>query len=477
MMMNKIKKSVALIGALLMGSMGVACGGNTDTGENCLDVYCHKAGYGVTWCEDLLKEFVNQDWVKAKYEGVTYTFQSTDQDGYTKSKLEATNNNHFDLLFGFNGDKPADESLLEDLTQGVYKQKVPGEEITYEEKVFSSYNEVNKYIDVSNLDAANKYYTTSWAGGMNGIFYNEDLLEDLGYSVPRTTDELLAICNKIYENRTDGTANTSGAPGENTEDEGDACSLLISYVDMTAGSVDNPTALTATGSYTAPLQQTNGIATSDYWYAFTPSETGTYFIGNKINSDATYGLYAQSHIYADRYANSMEFTDQDYNYLECDLTAGTTYYLKVCSFNNVTQNLSFTIEKITKVYDGTQLRPYLASVGEMQTTVAAGTEIAVEIYYVYTATANGTVTIELPAAATDTAACLKIYKNDTSIDVINHGFYETETQDPDTSCALPVQTGDVITIVVSRITKDTSSDAAIYPDGTVTWTLAFSAAL
>lgn len=274
-----------------------------------------------------------------------------------------------------------------------------------------------------------------------------------------------------------GTANTSGAPGENTEDEGDACSLLISYVDMTAGSVDNPTALTATGSYTAPLQQTNGIATSDYWYAFTPSETGTYFIGNKINSDATYGLYAQSHIYADRYANSMEFTDQDYNYLECDLTAGTTYYLKVCSFNNVTQNLSFTIEKITKVYDGTQLRPYLASVGEMQTTVAAGTEIAVEIYYVYTVTANGTVTIELPAAATDTAACLKIYKNDTSIDVINHGFYETETQDPDTSCALPVQTGDVITIVVSRITKDTSSDAAIYPDGTVTWTLAFSAAL
>ncbi len=213
MMKNKIKKSVALIGALLMASMGVACGGNTDTGEDCLDVYCHKAGYGVAWCEDLLKEFVKQDWVKAKYPNVTYTFQSTDQDGYTKSKLEATNNNHFDLLFGFNGDKPADESLLEDLTQGVYKQQVPGEEITYENKVFSSYNEVNKYIDVSNLEAANKYYTTSWAGGMNGIFYNEDLLTALDCSVPRTTDELLAICNKIYENRTDGVAKDDAYEG------------------------------------------------------------------------------------------------------------------------------------------------------------------------------------------------------------------------------------------------------------------------
>lgn len=204
-MKNTFKKGIALTGALLMTAMGAGCfGGGTNTGENCLDVYCHKAGYGVEWCEDLLEEFVKQDWVKAKYEGVSYTFQSTDQDGYTKSKLVATNNNHFDLMFGFNGDKPADESLLEELTQGVYKQTVPGESITYEEKVFSSYNEVNKYIDVSNLDAENRYFTTAWAGGMNGIFYNEDILTELGFSVPRTTNELTAICDAIYANRTDG---------------------------------------------------------------------------------------------------------------------------------------------------------------------------------------------------------------------------------------------------------------------------------
>jgi hypothetical protein len=97
-MKNTLKKGIALASALLMMGMSAGCG-VTDTGENCLDVYCHKAGYGVEWCKDLLKEFVKQDWVKEKYPGVSYTFNSTDQDGYVKSKIEATNNNHFDLLF------------------------------------------------------------------------------------------------------------------------------------------------------------------------------------------------------------------------------------------------------------------------------------------------------------------------------------------------------------------------------------------
>ena len=215
-MKKSFKRGLALAGALLVASMGVGCGGEPGNGggggvggksENCLDVYCHKAGYGVQWCKDLLEEFVKQDWVKAKYEGISYTFNSTDQDGYTKSKLVATNNNTFDLLFGFNGDKPQDMSLLEELTQDVYKQTVPGESVTYEEKLFSTYAEVNNEIDVNNLDAEKKYYTASWAGGMNGIFYNEDILNALGYSVPRTTNELTAICNAIYELRTNDKSN------------------------------------------------------------------------------------------------------------------------------------------------------------------------------------------------------------------------------------------------------------------------------
>ena len=202
--MKKIfTKITAVLCMATIGLSAIGCGGKINTGENCLDVYVHKAGYGVEWCEELLKEFVTLDWVKEKYPDVKYTFASTDQDGYVKSKIVASNNNHFDLMLGFNGDAPSNYDLLEDITQGVYKQKVPdldkpeSEWITYEDKVYDSYNEVNKYIQ-SAADTENaKYYTTSWAGGMNGFFYNEDILTQNGCSVPRTTDELIAVCEKI----------------------------------------------------------------------------------------------------------------------------------------------------------------------------------------------------------------------------------------------------------------------------------------
>ena len=200
-------KILTLFLTLAVGMPFAACGGKIDTGENCIDVCIYSAGYGTSWCEEILKDFVELDWVKEKYPGVKYTFLSTDQTGFIKNKIVASNNNHYDLLFGFDSDAPSDYSLLEDITESVYGAKVPdtdvpeAQRLTYAEKLFSTYQKANKYVDETNGE---KYYTTSWAGGMNGIFYNEDILNDLGFDVPRTTDELITICDKIYENRTDG---------------------------------------------------------------------------------------------------------------------------------------------------------------------------------------------------------------------------------------------------------------------------------
>lgn len=208
-MKKLLTKILAVMLTLSVSVTSIACGGKIDTGENCIDVYIHSAGYGTSWCEDMLKDFVQLDWVKEKYPGVKYTFLTTDQEGFVKSKIVASNNNHYDLLLGFDSDAPADYSLLEDITTSVYGAKVPdlnvpvANRLTYTEKLFSTYQRANQYSDGT---GSVKYYTTSWAGGMNGIFYNEDILTDLGFSVPNTTDELIAICDKIYENRTDGIA-------------------------------------------------------------------------------------------------------------------------------------------------------------------------------------------------------------------------------------------------------------------------------
>ena len=203
-MRKGFKRAVAMLGAGLFALPAFACGGKPETGEGTLDIYVHKAGYGVQWCYDLADAFAEQDWVKAKYPNLKVIVTDGDQDGYVKSKLEASNNNHFDLLFGFDSNYPKNNSLLEELTEGVYNQTGPGEAVTFKDKYLDSYLEMSRYIDTSGTAGADKYYVSAWASGMNGIFYNEDILEKLGFKVPNTTNELIAICNAIYENRTDG---------------------------------------------------------------------------------------------------------------------------------------------------------------------------------------------------------------------------------------------------------------------------------
>ena len=201
--MKKIfKKAMAIAGATLMAGMCTACGGGVpDTGVGCLDVYCHDAGYGVSWCEEMLKDFVKQDWVKAKHPGVEikYSFQSESQDGYVKDLLNAGSGvNKKDLLFGFNSDTPVNKSIIEELTKGVYDQKVPGDELerTYEEKIYPSVLQVNAQVDANAEVQDAKYFKTSWAGGATGIYYNATKLRALGFNhAPRTTDELIEMCD------------------------------------------------------------------------------------------------------------------------------------------------------------------------------------------------------------------------------------------------------------------------------------------
>ncbi len=192
------KKAMVIAGATLMALTGTACAPGSTTGPGCLDVYVHDAGYGVEWCTKMLEVFVQEDWVKNKYPdlNITFTDDSSDRAGYVKEALEAgRDGNDFDLLFGFNSDIPEDTSILEDLTADVYDLAVPGESVLYKNKMFPTFLDANR--DATSKTQI-KYNSTPWAGGATGIYYNEDLLTDEGFSVPRTTDELIGICDDYY---------------------------------------------------------------------------------------------------------------------------------------------------------------------------------------------------------------------------------------------------------------------------------------
>ena len=190
------------IGAIMLcGMVGAsalalsACRTRIPDTEDSLEIYCWDAGYGVQWCLDLIDLFKEQDWVKEKYPNLEVYPVTNDTETFASSRLSAGSRvNTCDLLFGSQlyGFAGPGGALL-DLTDAVYNEKVPGEEILYKDKMNASYRASNQYIDATGR-ATEQYYMLSWAGGMDSIIYNETIFDELGYEVPNTTDELIALC-------------------------------------------------------------------------------------------------------------------------------------------------------------------------------------------------------------------------------------------------------------------------------------------
>ena len=198
--------SIALAVSSCLAAAGCGGGNNVSDTDQTLQVYVFEAGYGTKWCTDMLELFKEQAWVKEKYPNLEIpTPTINDVSDFAESRLIAgEKGNTFDLMFSVNLDYstgPNGEFL--DLTEVVYGSKVPGEETawaSWRDKSLESYNESNTYIDPTDL-SSERQYLTSWAGGMNTILYNEDLLMQFTDKLPNTTDELLAICAEVKANK------------------------------------------------------------------------------------------------------------------------------------------------------------------------------------------------------------------------------------------------------------------------------------
>ena len=210
-----MKKSVSLLLGSLMATAAifpaVGCGQKQipDT-EETLQIYCWQGGYGTDWCDALIEAFKNQDWVKEKYPNLNILAPTyNDNYSFAPSRMSSGDRNTYDLLFSAGLNQyygPSGEAL--DLTDCVYNTMVPGENVLWKDKENQSYKVSHKYYDLTDM-SAERYYCTPWAAGMGAIIYNETALTGLGLDVPNTTDELVATCVAIMENKgaTDGTYN------------------------------------------------------------------------------------------------------------------------------------------------------------------------------------------------------------------------------------------------------------------------------
>lgn len=195
-----MKKIVSVVAAALLAGtalLATGCGSNVDSSNpQTLEVYVCNLGYGYTWAEKMLNDFAEEDWVKEKYPELQVSFRQDAVEQNSKNWLE-NNSTNYDVIMCTNLESylGASEGKTVDLTEIVYNQTVPGENVTFAEKMFDSVLESNR--DIYSTAEDPHYYTATFAAGMTGIAYNATVLEALGFEEPNTTDELFAIAESI----------------------------------------------------------------------------------------------------------------------------------------------------------------------------------------------------------------------------------------------------------------------------------------
>lgn len=191
-----------------------SCAGGTgsrhaDDGEQTLEVFAIKLGFGSDWCKNLLDAFEKEDWVKEKYPNLKVYFETSADRSAIGTRLSAGEGvNTVDLVFsdglsGYLGKDNMGKEYSVNLTNTVYNTKVPGEDVTVYEKLQDDYKKDVMYFEYGQSafdnDLPFNSYSFYWGSGMMGIVYNEEILRDsFGYSVPpRTTDEFIECLKKV----------------------------------------------------------------------------------------------------------------------------------------------------------------------------------------------------------------------------------------------------------------------------------------
>ncbi|MCQ2742078.1 MAG: ABC transporter substrate-binding protein [Bacilli bacterium] len=187
---------IAMTTSMLCATLLSACGGNKvrDDAQS-LQIFCVDAGYRTQWVSDIKDLFVQEDWVKQKYPNLNVRIDTSKDQTYGRTRMDAgRSSNTIDLFFdmGLTNYNGSDDLL--DLTETVYNSSVPGEDTLFKNKIDASYLEAFTFDGQSDPAKKGHQFFAPWAGGMTGILYNADIFSSLNYTVPNTTDELVALC-------------------------------------------------------------------------------------------------------------------------------------------------------------------------------------------------------------------------------------------------------------------------------------------
>ena len=204
------KKAMAFLALASVLSTTVAgfagCGGGKVADDaNTLQIFISDFGYGTEWLDDMIVQFKNQDWVKAKYPELNIPTPKSNSDRTFPAEKMITDGktNTFDLLFScdsanayYDRVDASGKGFFEDLT-GVYNTTIPGESVTVAQKmddrILANYTHTTK-------NNTQTYYAVPWVNGYMGLLYNQTLVTNkLGasYEIPKTTIQLEKMASDL----------------------------------------------------------------------------------------------------------------------------------------------------------------------------------------------------------------------------------------------------------------------------------------
>ena len=236
--MKKLKKVIGLVCALTcaVSSAGAlsACGGDGGNSQE-LEIFATRAGYGISFITEAVNQFKQQQWVKDKYPNLVVKWNENDPANYSATssnavdKATAIGANTADLIFTTQdiADKTVvlngNDYYIEDL-KDVYFGAIPGD--TYydgsgEGRYLKDkmYPDIWKEIGILNVRGSKKgqtsYYTMPAVNGWMGFVVNKDYVaryagQEAANNLPKTTDELIALCDDILDPNVGG--NKAGVP-------------------------------------------------------------------------------------------------------------------------------------------------------------------------------------------------------------------------------------------------------------------------
>lgn len=187
--MKITKKIMAVLVASTMVFGLTACGGSkkekeTEIGNSKSDIEIRywNSGLGTDWLDAMIEAF--------EKENPEYNVKYSETADVT-SVTSAYGQEDVDTVDLYMSVKNYDTTWLEPLND-ILDAKAYGDSKTIGEKFNDSYLKLE-------ADRENNYYSLTYGGGVFGIVYNKKMLEDAGVDqLPRTSDELTAVCNKLY---------------------------------------------------------------------------------------------------------------------------------------------------------------------------------------------------------------------------------------------------------------------------------------